>query len=171
VGYNVGMAEGVGPGQWVKIEYEIRDGRGNLLESTEEPVEFVYGFGDLVPGLEEALEGANRGEALNVTIPPEDAYGTRDESNVFEVERDEFPEDATIEVGNEFVAEGEDGTTLNMRITEVHDDYVVVDANHPLAGETLNVQVRVLDVRKATDDEVLAAKAEASAPEPDGEPS
>jgi FKBP-type peptidyl-prolyl cis-trans isomerase SlyD len=172
IGYNGTMSDVIGPGQWVQMHYELRDGRGNQLEATDEPVEFVYGYSGLVPGFEEALEGLHQGDAVNITIPPEDAYGTRDETNVFHVDRDEFPEDAEIEVGSEFVAEGEDGTSLTMRITEVNDDHVVVDANHPLAGETLNFQVRVLEVRKATDDELLAAQAEASdTPTPGGEPS
>jgi FKBP-type peptidyl-prolyl cis-trans isomerase SlyD len=166
------MGVPIGPGMWAQIHYELRDGRGNLLEVTDEPVEFVYGYSGLVPGLEAALEGLEAGDAVNVSIPPEDAYGTRDETNVFQVDREEFPEDAQLEVGSEFVAEGEDGTTLTMRVVEVHDDHVVVDANHPLAGETLNFQVRVLEVRPATEDEVLAAQAEVSeTPGPGGEPS
>jgi FKBP-type peptidyl-prolyl cis-trans isomerase SlyD len=166
------MREGIGPGMWAQIQYELRDGRGNLLERTEEPVEFVYGYSGLVPGLEASLEGLQQGDAVNVSIPPEDAYGTRDETNVFEVDRDEFPADAQLEEGNEFVAEGEDGTTLTMRIVALHDDHVVVDANHPLAGETLNFQVRVTAVRRATEDEILAAQAEVSeSPGPQGEPS
>ena len=84
------MNEEIGPGQWVQIKYEMRDGRGNVMEATEDPVEFVYGFSNLVPGLEAALEGLHQGDAVNITIPPEDAYGTRDETSVFEVERDEF---------------------------------------------------------------------------------
>ncbi len=166
----MGMA--VGPGTWVALRYKLFDGRGNLLEATEEPVEFVFGFGTVVPGLEAALEGAANGDSLNVTLAPEDAYGTRDETSVFAVERSEFPADAGIEIGTEFVAEGEDGTSMSMRVTEVHDEFVVVDGNHPLAGETLNFQVLVLGVRKATDDEVLAAQAEESGVEPPaGEPS
>ena len=163
----------VGPGQWVELHYELRDGRGNELEHTDEPLEFVYGFGGLEPaGFEPALEGLIEGDVVNITLAPEDAYGTRDEANVFEVEREEFPDDAPIEEGGEFVAEGEDGVALTMRIVEVQDDFVVVDANHPLAGETLNFQVRIIKVRKATDDEVVAAKAEASAAlVPEGEPS
>ncbi|MEI8254044.1 MAG: peptidylprolyl isomerase, partial [Deltaproteobacteria bacterium] len=118
------------------------------------------------------LEGLIKGDAVNVSLAPEDAYGTRDESNVFKVDRTEFPEDAELDVDDEFVAEGEDGTRLNMRIEEVHDDYVLVDANHPLAGETLNFQVRVLDVRPATADELLAAHVETGDIEPpEGDPS
>jgi len=168
------MSTTIGPGRWVQIHYELRDGRGNLLESTydEEPVGFVYGYGKLVPGLEEALEGFSKGELVDVTLQPEDAYGTRDEENVFEVERDEFPEDAELEPGNEFMVEGDDNTMMNLRIVEVHDDYVVVDSNHPLAGETLNFAVKVLDVRDATEDESLAARVEASdLRPPEGDPS
>jgi FKBP-type peptidyl-prolyl cis-trans isomerase SlyD len=167
------MGNVIGPGQWVQLHYTLLDGRGNELEATEEPLEFVYGYGGLEPdGFETALEGLREGDAVNITLPPEEAYGTRDETNVFEVSREEFPEDSEIEVGNEFVAEGDDGTTLTMRIVEVQDEYVVVDANHPLAGETLNFQVRVTKVRKATEDEVLAARAEAhGTPAPEGEPS
>ena len=166
------MSDVIGPNQWVQIHYQLLDGRGNELEATDEPVEFVYGYSGLVPGLEAALEGLRQGDAVNITIPPEDAYGTRDETNVFQVEREEFPDDSSVEIGGEFVAEGEDGAALTMRITEVHDEFVVVDANHPLAGETLNFQVRVLKVRKATDDEMIAARVEASdATTPEGEPS
>lgn len=162
----------IGPGTWVRLRYSLFDGRGNLLETTDEPVEFVYGYGDLVPGLEAALEGAQSGESLNVTVAPEDGYGTRDDTNVFAVEREEFPKDTDLEVGSEFVAEGDDGTSMTMRVTEVHDDHVLVDANHPLAGETLNFQVHVLNVRSASDDELLAAKVEASGIEPPpGDPS
>lgn len=166
------MRESIGPGMWVQMHYELRDGRGNLLEMTEEPVEFVYGYSNLLPALEQSLAGLCAGDAVNVSIPPEDAYGTRDETNVFAVDREEFPPDAHLEEGSEFVAEGEDGTALTMRIVEVHDDHVVVDANHPLAGETLNFQIRVLAVRKATEDELLAAQAEANGTlVPLGEPS
>ena len=166
------MLNVIGPGKWVQIEYELRDGRGNQLEKTEEPVEFVYGSSDLLPAFEEALEGLEQGDAVNISIPPEDAYGTRDESNVFRVDRSEFPEDAELEIDDEFVAEGEDGSQLNMRVDEVHDDYVLVDANHPLAGETLNFQVHVMTVRPATEDELLAAQAEVSdTPTPEGDPS
>lgn len=157
------MSHAIGPKTWVRMHYELRDGRGNLLEKSEpdDPLEFVWGYSGLVPGLEAAIEGLTRGDSLDVTVPPEDGYGTRDETNVFDVDRDEFPEDAEIEEGNEFVAEGEDGTTMTMHIVEVHDDRVTVDANHPLAGETLNFRVRILEVRPATDDELLAAQAEA----------
>lgn len=156
------MSAEIGPGMRVRIHYTLRDGRGNLLESTDgdDPHEFVWGFGVIVPGLEKALEGSRPGDVVNVSVPPEDAYGFRDDTDVFEVDRGEFPDPTAVVVGQEFTAEGDDGTTLAMRVVELHDDHVVVDANHPLAGETLNFQVRVVDVREATPDEVLAVRAE-----------
>lgn len=161
-GYNATMSLAVGPDMFVSIHYDLRDGRGNLLDSTEDPAEFVWGYDTLLPALEQSLEGMHKGEVINLSLEPEDAYGTRDEDGVFAVSKDEFPEDAPLELGNEYSADGEDGTVLVMRVIEVHDDHVMVDTNHPLAGERLNFHVRVLDVRKATDDEVLAARAESS---------
>lgn len=156
------MSLAVGPDMFVTIHYDLRDGRGNLLVTTSDPEEFVWGYNTLLPALEQSLEGMTRGEVINLTLEPEEAYGTRDEDGVFAVSKDEFPSEAPLEEGNEYTAEGEDGTVLTMRVTEIHDDHVMVDTNHPLAGERLNFHVRVLDVRKATEDEILAARAESS---------
>lgn len=158
---------------FAEIHFTLRDGRGNVLEKTDDaPVSFVYGMGTLVPGLEKALDGARAGDVLNVVVPPEDAYGTRNPTDVFDVEREEFPEPEKVEPGTEFSAEGDDGTVIPMRVLEVHDDHVVVDANHPLAGETLNFQVRVVSVRAATEDEILVARAELAESRPaEGDPS
>lgn len=159
------MAHTVGPNTWVEIRYTLRDGRGNLLKTTDDPDDdgpegFVFGLGQMVPGLEAALEGASAGDVLEVTLSPEEGYGTRDPDDVFEVDRSEFPDPEAIEVGSDFSAEGDDGTRIDMRVVEVYPDHVVVDANHPLAGETLNYQVRVVAVRPATADELLVARAE-----------
>ncbi|MFO0608447.1 MAG: peptidylprolyl isomerase [Polyangiales bacterium] len=157
------MPTAIGPGTHVTIYYTLRDGRGNLLEETPpgEPETFVWGYRTVVPGLELGLEGALAGDVVDVTVAPEDGYGLRDDTDVFDVDRSEFPED--VKVGQEFDAEGDDGTTITMRVTEVRDDAVEVDANHPLAGETLNFKVRVVAVREATEDEELAARAELAA--------
>ncbi len=166
------MSATIGPGMFVQIHYTLRDNRGNLLESTdgEDPQSFVWGLGAVVPGLEMALEGSAAGEVVNVTVAPEDAYGLRDDTDVFDVELSEFPDPSKVVIGQEFSADGDDGTTLTMRVVEVHETHVTVDANHPLAGETLNFQVRVVEVHPATDDEVLAARAElAEQRSPEGE--
>ena len=159
------MAYAVGPNMQVSVHYKLRDARGNLLEDTEDPegdgpVSFIVGMSMVLPGLEHGLEGAMAGDVINLVVPPEDGYGTREESDVFDVERSEFPDPDAVEVGGEYTAEGDDGTTLTMQILEVHEDHVKVDANHPLAGLTLNYQVRVLDVHPASEEELVMAQAE-----------
>lgn len=138
----------VGPGTWVEVHYVIRDARGRELERTRdagEPVGFAWGEGALPPALEAALEGAEAGEVLTVSAAAEDAFGLRSERDVFSVDRDEF--EGALSVGDEFNVEGDDGTELTVRVVEVHDEHVVVDANHPFAGMDLEFSVEVLSVR------------------------
>lgn len=146
----------IGPGTWVELHYTIKNARGQVVDSTHEggPVAFVWGSGAVVPGVEDALEGAAAGDVINVTVPPEDGYGERSERDLFAVDPTEFPDPSAVKVGDEFNAEGDDGTELTMRVVEVHDDHVMVDANHPLAGQTLEWIVRVLKVREATASEL-----------------
>jgi FKBP-type peptidyl-prolyl cis-trans isomerase SlyD len=165
------MGEAIQAGKFVEFEYTLRDGRGNFIEATEGVQGVVWGRSGLIRGLEQALEGASEGDVLNVMVPPEDAYGTRDPDSIFEVPKEEFPDPESLKPGAEFVAEGSDGTSLTMHVVEVHDDHVVVDGNHPLAGETLNFQIHVRAVRAATADELLAAEAERSPIADDQEPS
>jgi len=145
----------IGPGAWVELHYTIKNTRGQVVDSTqgEGPVAFVWGTGAVVPGVEAALEGAAAGDVITVTVPPEDGYGERSERDLFAVDPSEFPDPTAVKVGDEFNAEGDDGAELTMRVVEVHDDHVMVDANHPLAGQTLEWVVRVLKVRPATEAE------------------
>lgn len=147
------MASCVGPGTRVEMHYTIRDTKGREVDSTRggEPLRFAWGSGAVVPGVEAALEGARAGELISVVVPPEDGYGLRSERDVFAVELTEFPDPAAVQVGDEFDAgddEGE-GAELTMRVIEVHEDHVLVDANHPLAGQTLEWIVRVVAVHDA----------------------
>lgn len=145
----------IGPGTWVELHYTIKNTRGQVVDSTQgdSPVAFVWGTGAVVPGVEAALEGAAAGDVITVTVPPEDGYGERSERDLFAVDPSEFPDPTAVKVGDEFNAEGDDGAELTMRVVEVHDDHVMVDANHPLAGQTLEWVVRVLKVRPATEAE------------------
>lgn len=145
------MATRVGPGTRVELHYTIRDAKGREVDSTRggEPVGFVWGSGAVVPGVEAAIEGASAGEILSVVVPPEDGYGLRTERDVFAVDKSEFPDPDAVKVGDEFDADNDDGAELTMRVVEVHDDHVVVDANHPLAGQTLEWIVKIVSVRDA----------------------
>jgi FKBP-type peptidyl-prolyl cis-trans isomerase SlyD len=149
------------PNSHVTLDYELRDDEGELIDASAaedgEPIEYVHGYGMLVPGLEAALVGLRVGDERDIVVPAEAAYGERDESLVLEVDRSEFPDPKAVAPGDEFVAESPDGDEIAMNVVEVKDDVVVVDANHPLAGMTLRYSVKVREVREATEDEIQRA--------------
>jgi FKBP-type peptidyl-prolyl cis-trans isomerase SlyD len=154
----------IGPNTYVTVDYELRDEDGDMLEASAEeggaPIRYVHGYGMLVPGLEAALVGLRQGDEREVVVPAEAGYGEYDESLLLEVGRAELPDPAGVKVGDEFVAESPDGDEIAMSVVEIGDKQVVVDANHPLAGMTLRYQVKVLDVREATEDEIEHAAAQ-----------
>lgn len=139
----------------VYFDYEVRNSRTELLDSSKGsgPMAYVHGYASIIPGLEKALEGKVAGEELQVMVPPHEAYGLRDENRVSKVDRSIFPKDADIQPGMRFRASSEHGAD-HVVVTAVEGDAITVDANHPLAGETLTFQVTVRDVRLATEEEV-----------------
>jgi FKBP-type peptidyl-prolyl cis-trans isomerase SlyD len=156
----------VGPDTFVTVAYTLYDVDGDVLDRTdvEAPLSYLHGYGQIVPGLERALEGLSKGDGRSVVVPPALGYGEYDPEAVVEVERSEFPNAEQIEVGDEFVAESPDGEEMSITVLEVRSDALVVDTNHPLAGETLRFDFTVVDVRPATDAEIASAE-EVSAPE------
>jgi FKBP-type peptidyl-prolyl cis-trans isomerase SlyD len=151
---------------FVVLDYALHDEDGDVIEATDDeggrPIGFVYGYGTLVPGLEARLLGMAAGETREVEIPPEEGYGAWDDDKEFWVDRAELP--AELAVDDELEADGEDGEEVVMRVVEIGDDAVLVDTNHPLAGETLYFDVIVRAVRPATPAEI--AKTKANAPKP-----
>ena len=150
------------PNCFVSLECTLRDEAGELIDGDEsdDVVEYVHGYGMLVPGLETALFGLSAGDAREILVPPVSGYGERDEELVMEVDRSDFPDPAKITVGDERVAEYPDGENQPMRVVEVRSDSVVVDANHPLAGMALRYFVKIRLVRAATDEEIEKAARE-----------
>ncbi len=138
----------------VTIDYSLKDDGGNLIDSSEgsEPLVYLHGNGNLIPGLEKELEGKDVGAQLNCAIAPADAYGVRDDSLVFKVQKSEFG-GADVQVGMQFEAQSEEGAQM-VTVVGFDGDQVVIDANHPLAGKTLHFDVKVLDVREATQEEI-----------------
>lgn len=138
----------------VSIHYTLTNNDGEQLDSSigDEPLVYLQGAGNIIPGLEAALAGKNIGDKLNVTIPPEQAYGAIDKNMVQVVSRKMF-EGMDIEVGMQFHADVSYGTGI-ITITEIDGDDVTIDGNHPLAGESLTFDVEVIDVRPATADEL-----------------
>jgi len=139
----------------VLIHYKVANTEGELLDSSEgdEPLAYIQGQGDIVPGLEKALLGKAAGDRLQVTVSPEHGYGEREEGKVQTVPRDAFESDAQIEPGMRFQAESEDGDVI-VTVTAVTEEEVTIDANHPLAGQTLHFEVEVVSVRACTDEEL-----------------
>jgi FKBP-type peptidyl-prolyl cis-trans isomerase SlyD len=150
----------VGPDTFVTLSYTLYGEDGEVLDRTEddEPLSYLHGYGQIVPGLERGVEGMTKGDLRSVDVPAAEAYGEYDAEGVFEVERSDFPRPGEVAVGDEFVAESDDGQGISLTVLEVHDDACVVDTNHPLAGENLRFEVTVLDVRPATDGEILKAE-------------
>jgi FKBP-type peptidyl-prolyl cis-trans isomerase SlyD len=139
----------------VSIDYKLTGTEGQVLDTSEgrEPLAYLHGAGNIIPGLEQALEGKNAGEEVSVTIPPEQAYGNRDERLVQEVPRTAFEGAPNLAPGMQFQASTNMGPRL-LTVIDVNPERVTVDANHPLAGVTLNFDVKVMEVRDATAEEL-----------------
>jgi FKBP-type peptidyl-prolyl cis-trans isomerase SlyD len=152
------------PNARVVLDYTLRDSANDVLDASDadggEPIVYVHGYGMLVPGLERALVGLGAGDEKVVVVSPDEGFGERDEELVLEIDRSEMPRPDAVEVGDELVAESPDGEEAVMRVVEVKSDAVVLDGNHPLAGETLHYSVIVREVRPATADEIEEAAAE-----------
>jgi FKBP-type peptidyl-prolyl cis-trans isomerase SlyD len=140
----------------VTIDYQLRKGDGTALDRSEpgDPMVYLHGADNLVPGLERALEGKTVGEHLNVVVAPEDGYGPKRKTKPQPVLRSDFPKDAHVEVGVSFVTEGPDGKATPIWITKIQGKTVYVDTNHPLAGETLHFEVEIKAIREATEEEL-----------------
>jgi FKBP-type peptidyl-prolyl cis-trans isomerase SlyD len=151
------------PNARVVLDYTLRDSDDDVLDASDaeggEPIVYVHGYGMLVPGLERALSGLGVGDAKEVVLSPEEGFGERDEELVLEIDRSEMPRPESVAVGDELVAESPDGEEAVMRVIGVTPDAVLLDGNHPLAGETLRYSVIVRDVRPATAEEIEEAAA------------
>ena len=136
------------------IEYQLTSDEGDVLDTSagRDPLGYVHGLGTIVPGLERELEGKEKGDSFQVRIEPEHAYGPRDERMVHEVQRSELPP-GDLQVGMQLQARNDQGTLL-LTVTKIDGERVVLDANHPLAGIPLNFDVKVVDVREATEEEI-----------------
>jgi len=135
-------------GSRVTFHYELRDEKGNIIDSTfdSEPVIYIQGEGEIIEGLEEFLNGEEPGFEAKVTIPPEKAYGVTSQDLIVFAGPENFEDNVEIEVGSTVETEDPDGTTIVFRIVEVTEDKVYLDGNHPLADQTLDYRVEVLEV-------------------------
>ncbi len=139
----------------VSIDYTLTDPKGEILDQSGkgQPLQYIHGIGNLIPGLEKALEGKGAGDALKAQIPHAEGYGVRDEELVQTLPKDNFGEIKDLREGMELEAESEDGVRI-ITVIGVTEDEVVVDGNHPLAGVDLTFDVTIIEVRDASPDEL-----------------
>ncbi len=145
----------IGKDKVVSIEYTLKNADGTVIDTSDgrDPLDYIHGAGNIVPGLEDALAGRSAGDELTVTIPPEEAYGPRDDSLTQAVDRKIFETEEELKVGMQFKTPTEQGVMI-VTVTGIDGDSVTVDSNHPLAGETLTFDVAVVHVRDATEEEL-----------------
>jgi FKBP-type peptidyl-prolyl cis-trans isomerase SlyD len=139
----------------VGMHYTLTNANNEELDSSagKDPLYYMHGFGNIIPGLEEALLGKEKGDKISVSIPPEKGYGVRNDKNMLQVKKDQFEGVDDIKVGMEVQTQGQQGMQLFV-VTKVFGDTVILDGNHPLSDETLNFDVEVLEVRDASAEEL-----------------
>lgn len=135
-------------GNTVKVQYTGKLENGEVFDSSinRDPLKFIIGDGSVIPGFEKGVAGMEVGESKTITIPPEEAYGMRHEEFVVNVERGDFPENIKPAVGLQLRMNQPDGKSINVMITDLSEDTVTLDANHPLAGHTLFFDVELVEI-------------------------
>jgi len=138
------------------LDYRLHLGDGKVVDESEpgDPLVYLHGHDEIVPGLERALEGKAAGDTLQVVVPPEDGYGEYDPDSVEEVPRTDLPADLELVAGETITGTDPDGDEMDFLIKEVKKDTVVLDFNDPMAGKTLHFDVTVREVRAATAEEL-----------------
>ncbi len=143
----------------VSISYRLFDAAGALADEVpaHQPLSYIDGYGQLIFGLCEGLRGAKPGDTRSISLDPEQAFGTRDEQARLEIFRHDFPDADAVELGDELLATAPDGQEAAYRVVEISPETIVADLNHPLAGQRVRFEVKVLAIRPASDEELDAA--------------
>jgi FKBP-type peptidyl-prolyl cis-trans isomerase SlyD len=144
----------VASGMVVSLDYTLTVD-GEIVDSSgDQPLEYLQGYHNIIPGLEKALEGMLVGDSKDVQVAPEEAYGLRDAQAIYELPRTQFPPNFPVEIGRDLRVRSDSGQILNARICEVGDEIVKIDTNHPLAGKSLLFSTKISALRPATDQEL-----------------
>jgi FKBP-type peptidyl-prolyl cis-trans isomerase SlyD len=148
-------------GRVVLLDYLVRLATGQVVEtsSVKGPIEYLHGSGQILPALERAIEGLSEGQEAAFSIAPEEAYGQRREDNVVSLPKGLFPSDVRLRPGLCLFARASGGQSYPITVKEVKGDLVLVDLNHPLAGERLFFEVNIRGVRPAGNQEIFSGKA------------
>ena len=143
-------------GKVVDLAYSLTNSEGEVLDQADvkDPFTYLQGGSQIVPGLESALVGLKKGDKKKVTVSPKEGYGEVNPELKLTVSRTQFPPGAELEEGMQFETQTPDGQSVVFTIEEIVDDQISINGNHPLAGQILNFDVEVLNVRDATGDEL-----------------
>ena len=135
-------------GDTVKVHYTGKFNDGTVFDSSRDrsPLEFIVGARQMIPGFDNAVDGMKPGETKTVTVPPSEAYGKVNRKLVLTAEKKYFPDNISLEIGKQLRVPQEDGTSIVVTITEMTDDTVTVDGNHPLAGKDLTFEIELLEI-------------------------
>ncbi|MBK5205611.1 MAG: peptidylprolyl isomerase [Polaromonas sp.] len=137
----------------VTLHFKVSDAQGKPIEESKDPMVYLHGgYGNTLPKIEEALEGQEPGFQTTLALPPEDAFGLRDENLLRTIPRSQFP--PGVKVGGQLEGRGSDGREQIFNVSKIKGDIVLLDGNHPLAGKALRFTLKVLDVRAATEEEI-----------------
>lgn len=133
----------------VSIHYKLTDDDGSVLDSSEgrDPLKYLHGHGNIVPGLEKEMTGKAVGDKFDVVVPPEEGYGVRDDGKIGKIPREQI-DAPDLEPGMKLQAQTPEGVAI-LNVIEVEEDTITVDANHELAGVTLNFAIEVVEIRDA----------------------
>lgn len=141
----------------VSLDYVLKLDNDEVIDRSEEnaPLEYLHGYKNIVPGLESELEGLKIGDEKSVTVPPKLGYGERDSEEIAEYPRDTFPDSLKLEVGEPIaMRDSESGESFQAFISDIQTDKVLLDFNHPLAGETLHFSIKISGLREPTGEEL-----------------
>lgn len=145
----------ISKGKVAIIDYVLKGDDGEVLDASKNgDFAYLHGADNIITGLENVLEGKQAGDELQVSVEPKDGYGARDPDRVQIMPRDMFAADADIEAGIEFHAESAEGRMMIVKVTAVDGDEVTIDGNHAMAGLNLHFDVKVIEVREATAEEI-----------------
>ena len=146
----------VGKDKVVLMHYTLKNDAGDVIDSSNgaDPLPFLQGHGNIIPGLESALEGSKVGDKLDVSIKPEEGYGERMKDAIQEIPSSALQGVDEVKVGMQLQSQDKDGNAFLVSVTKIEDDKITVDGNHPLAGQTLHFSVSIESIRKAEAEEL-----------------
>jgi len=155
LGFPPKMKPAIADGHVVTIHYRLTLDDGSIADESfgGDPLVYLHGAQNIVPGLERQLLGKKVGDACDVVVPANEGYGEYDPAQDQQVPRSQFPANVDLQVGMAFQTRARNGQNVNVWVRAIKDDKVSISANHPMAGQRLNFRIEVLDVRRATADE------------------